>query len=250
MPLGWQHRFTMTIEDQPTLRLLHGFAQSRACWGPVEGLLATGRVIEALDLPGHGAGGPAADGWTTADRLGSAPATDWLGYSLGGRMLLHLLLAHPEVVRRAVLIGATGGIEDPAERRARAAADEVLAQRIEHEGVDAFVERWLAMPLWAGLPEWAKFSQERRTNTATGLAGSLRLAGTGAQDNLWPRLVEIDTPVLVLAGEHDEKFTSIGKRLAAELPQGQFRSVPGAGHATHLEGPNRTATLVTSWLNS
>ena len=92
MPLGWQHRFTMTIEDQPTLRLLHGFAQSRACWGPVEGLLATGRVIEALDLPGHGAGGPAADGWTTADRLGSAPATDWLGYSLGGRMLLHLLL--------------------------------------------------------------------------------------------------------------------------------------------------------------
>ena len=62
--------------------------------------------------------------------------------------------------------------------------------------------------------------------------------------------VTIDTPVLVLAGEHDEKFTSIGQRLAAELPQGQFRSVPGAGHATHLEGPNRTATLVTSWLNS
>lgn len=56
--------------------------------------------------------------------------------------------------------------------------------------------------------------------------------------------------MLVLAGEHDEKFTSIGQRLAAELPQGQFRSVPGAGHATHLEGPNRTATLVTSWLNS
>jgi hypothetical protein len=131
-------------------------------------------------------------------------------------MLLHLLLAHPEVVRRAVLIGATGGIEDPAERRARAADDEVLAQRIAHEGVDAFVERWLAMPMWAGLPEWAKFSQERRTNTATGLAGSPRLAGTGAQDNLWPRLVEIDTPVLVLAGEHDEKFTSIGQRLAAE----------------------------------
>lgn len=73
-----------------------------------------------------------------------------------------------------MLIGATGGIEDPAERRARAAADEVLAQRIEHEGVDAFVERWLAMPMWAGLPEWAKFSQERRTNTATGLAGSLK----------------------------------------------------------------------------
>ena len=164
-------------------------------------------------------------------------------------MLLHLLLTHPGVVRRAVLIGATAGIEAPDERRARQDADEALADRIEHDGVDAFLDRWLAMPMWEGLPEEAQCVDERRRNTPEGLAGSLRLAGTGAQDDLWPRLGQIDTPVLVLAGERDLKFTAVGERLAAALPRGEFQHVASAGHAAHLEAPGRTAEAVTSWLD-
>lgn len=253
----------MAKPNQPTLHLLHGFTQNSECWGPIADLLADGRPVEAIDLPGHGDGGPAADGWATADRLadevtnrassgaddGSVGPSDWLGYSLGGRMLLHLLLAHPGVVGRAVLIGATAGIEDPADRHARRQADEKLALRIEHDGLEQFLDRWLAMPMWADLPTRAQFIDERRTNTAVGLAGSLRLAGTGAQDNLWPRLGEITTPVLVLAGERDEKFTTIGQRLATALPHGEFQHVSGAGHAAHLEAPDLTAELVNAWLD-
>ena len=164
-------------------------------------------------------------------------------------MLLHLLLTHPGVVRRAVLIGATAGIERPDERRARQDADEALADRIERDGVDAFLDRWLAMPMWDGLPEEAQCVDERRMNTAAGLAGSLRHAGTGTQNNLWPRLGEIESPVLVLAGERDDKFTAIGERLAAALPHGEFQQVAGAGHAAHLEAPEPTAQAVTSWLD-
>lgn len=244
----------------PPLTLLHGFAQNRNCWGRFLDPLAARRDVSRLDLPGHGAGGPPADGWETAGRLvpvieaSDAQPRDWLGYSLGGRMLLHLLLAHPSVVRRAVLIGATAGLENPAERAERQHADKTLADRIERDGIEAFLEGWLAMPMWGGLPEEAQFVDERRTNTAAGLAGSLRLAGTGAQDDLWPRLNQIDAPVpvpvLVLAGESDQKFTAIGRRLAAALPHGEFRSIPGVGHAAHLEAPGRAAEAVNAWLDA
>lgn len=261
----------MTDPSPTPLVLLHGFTQNRQCWGPFAGQLDDGRPVERWDLPGHGDGGPAADGWATADRLAAqaaartaataapratttaeagARASDWLGYSLGGRMLLHLVLAHPNMVRRAVLIGATAGLATSAERAERRGADEALAERIEQDGVDAFIERWLALPMWDGLPEAAQFADERRTNTADGLAGSLRLAGTGAQDDLWPRLGEIDVPVLVLAGGRDQKFTAIGRRLAAALPHGEFRAIPNAGHAVHLEAPERTAQAVTGWLDA
>lgn len=261
----------MTDPSPTPLVLLHGFTQNRQCWGPFAGQLDDGRPVERWDLPGHGGGGPAADGWATADRLAAqaaartaataapratttaeagARASDWLGYSLGGRMLLHLVLAHPNMVRRAVLIGATAGLATSAERAERRGADEALAERIEQDGVDVFIERWLAMPMWDGLPEAAQFVDERRTNTADGLAGSLRLAGTGAQDDLWPRLGEIDVPVLVLAGGRDQKFTAIGRRLAAALPHGEFRAIPDAGHAVHLEAPERTAQAVTGWLDA
>ncbi|MGL4299434.1 MAG: alpha/beta fold hydrolase [Candidatus Neomicrothrix subdominans] len=261
----------MTDPSPTPLVLLHGFTQNRQCWGPFAGQLDDGRPVERWDLPGHGGGGPAADAWATADRLAAqaaaltaataapratttaeagARASDWLGYSLGGRMLLHLVLAHPNMVRRAVLIGATAGLATSAERAERRGADEALAERIEQDGVDAFIERWLALPMWDGLPEAAQFADERRTNTADGLAGSLRLAGTGAQDDLWPRLGEIDVPVLVLAGGRDQKFTAIGRRLAAALPHGEFRAIPDAGHAVHLEAPERTAQAVTGWLDA
>ena len=264
----------MTDPSPTPLVLLHGFTQNRQCWGPFAGQLDDGRPVERWDLPGHGGGGPAADGWATADRLAAqaaartaataataapratttaeagARASDWLGYSLGGRMLLHLVLAHPNMVRRAVLIGATAGLATSAERAERRGTDEALAERIEQDGVDVFIERWLAMPMWDGLPEAAQFVDERRTNTADGLAGSLRLAGTGAQDDLWPRLGEIDVPVLVLAGGRDQKFTAIGRRLAAALPHGEFRAIPNAGHAVHLEAPERTAQAVTGWLDA
>ncbi|MEZ5380955.1 MAG: alpha/beta fold hydrolase [Microthrixaceae bacterium] len=238
--------------DEPPLWLVHGFTQNRHCWGPCAEQLGRTRRVNTLDLPGHGKGGPALDPWATADRLAAAGPqdvpSDWLGYSLGGRMLLHLLLAHPGAARRVVLIGASAGLRDPSERRARVSSDHALADRLEAEGVDAFLEGWLQLPLFAGLPAWARFEEHRRANTAAGLAGSLRLAGTGAQDNLWPRLGEIETPVLVLAGALDAKFTALGRALADALPHGEFRAIPAAGHAAHLEAPAATAALVDGWL--
>ena len=55
------------------------------------------------------------------------------------------------------------------------------------------------------LPLDAADLDDRRRNTVAGLASSLRLAGTGTQEPLWDRLGMLTMPVLVLAGERDER---------------------------------------------
>ena len=101
-----------------------------------------------------------------------------------------------------------------------------------------FLERWLALPLFAGLSPDAAGVDDRRRNTVAGLAASLRLAGTGSQADLWGRVGRLDVPVLVLAGERDAKFAGIGRELAATIGENaRFEAVADAGHAAHLERP-------------
>ena len=146
-------------------------------------------------------------------------------------------------------MGGTPGIEDDAERARRRERDEALAARIRVEGVDWFVDWWLAQPMFAGLPADARFEEERRRNTAEGLARSLELAGTGCQRPLWAALPGIDAPVLVMAGGDDERYAGIARRTAAAIgANARVALVPGAGHSAHLEQPARFLELVEPWL--
>ncbi|MGE3620272.1 MAG: alpha/beta fold hydrolase [Acidimicrobiia bacterium] len=235
----------------PRLVLVHGFTQTGRCWGPLADRLARDHEVVRVDAPGHGRSAEiAADLWETADLLArvGGPAT-WLGYSMGARMVLHLALAHPEVARGLVLIGATAGIEDPAERAARRAADRARARELAEVGLDAFLDRWLAQPLFATLPTERAGTEERRTNTVEGLAASLVHAGTGTQEPLWSRLGEIGVPVLALAGARDERYAALATRLATAVgPGARAALVPDAGHAAHLEAPDEVAAQVGRWL--
>ena len=233
------------------LVLVHGFTQTRDCWGPLAPDLAGDHEVVRVDAPGHGTSSDlVADLWEGAALLAATggPAS-YVGYSMGGRLVLHVALARPDVVRGLVLIGATAGIEDPAARTRRADDDETRAQLIDSVGVDAFVDQWLAQPLFAGLPPEHRCIEARRSNTAAGLASSLRRAGAGAQEPLWDRLGALAMPVLVLAGADDAAYVAHGHRLASSIgANATLAVVPGAGHAVHLEAPAATAGLVRAWL--
>lgn len=227
----------------PPLVLVHGFTQSGAAWGEVATAAARDHTVIALDAPGHGRSAA-----VDADLPGGAdlmvetvgqPA-HWLGYSMGGRYVLHVALRHPEMVTRLVVVSATGGIDDPAERAARRRGDDALADRIELDGVEPFVRWWLARPLFATLRADDAALEARLGGTASGLASSLRRAGTGTQEPLWSDLGALTMPVLVVAGETDESYVAHGRRLAASIgPNASFAVIPGAGHACHLEAPER-----------
>jgi 2-succinyl-6-hydroxy-2,4-cyclohexadiene-1-carboxylate synthase len=233
--------------------LVHGFTQTLRCWGPLADDLGRDHRLVLVDAPGHGGSSSVrADLAAGATLLGDAagPAT-YVGYSMGGRLALHLALARPELVHRLVLIGATGGIDDEQDRAARRAADERLAAHLEQVGVSTFVDEWLAQPLFAGLSPTAAARDERLVNTAAGLASSLRLAGTGTQEPLWDRLSAIDVPVLVMAGVDDPKFSVLAGRLARSIgPGATVALVPRAGHSAPFENPADTASIIRRWFRA
>jgi 2-succinyl-6-hydroxy-2,4-cyclohexadiene-1-carboxylate synthase len=243
----------------PPLVLAHGFTQTHRIWGGLDADLATDHTVVAVDLPGHGGSARVAAGLVAgAALLGRAGgAADYLGYSMGARFCLHLALTRPDLVHRLVLVSGTAGIDDPAERAARRRSDEALASRLDPVGggtpedtVTDFVGRWVANPMFGDVPARAGDVDERCTNTAAGLASSLRLAGTGTQEPLWGRLAGLTLPVLVVTGGRDAKFTDLGRRLVASVGGPATHVViDGAGHAPHLQHPHAVASAVRAFLD-
>ena len=233
-----------------TMLLLHGFSGTRRTWDGVTSELSERYRPLALDLPGHGE----AAGVRPADL---ATCTDWVldgapdrfalvGYSMGGRIALHVALAAPGRVSLLGLISATAGIESASERAERRAADEELAASIERDGVEAFATLWATRPLFAGQSPGvaAAAHADRLRNDAAGLAACVRGAGTGAMEPQWHRLGELRMPAVVIAGERDRKFCALGERLADALPHATLHVVRGAGHAVHLEAPGAVARIL------
>ena len=213
--------------------LVQGFTQTYRSWSPLLPALAEHEVLFVdahlpLDLPTMG-----------AHLAEHGPAT-FVGYSMGGRMCLHV---PPSAMTGLVLISATAGIDDLDERAARRRSDEALADRIEQIGAHAFLEEWLAQPMFAGLRD----PGPRCTDAGT-LATSLRLAGTGTQVPQWDRLHEITCPVLLVAGALDLKFVALAQRLHDALPDSTLAVVEGAGHTVHLERPDAFLDVLLPWL--
>lgn len=231
--------------------LAHGFAQNQDCWGPFAVALAQSFRVMRVDLPGHGASGSVSASVERGARLlgETGGSAHYVGYSMGGRHVLQLALDQPGLVQSATLIGAHPGLDDRTERDERRAWDLKMAQRLEDVGLEPFLDEWLELPLFRRLDPEARHLEARLRNGVSGLAASLRLAGTGSQESLWPRLSGLATPTLFLAGTRDPRYVAIAARAAHASPDfARARTVPEAGHAAHLERPGAVAELVTAWI--
>lgn len=226
------------------LVLLHGFAGTRRTWDAVTERLSPERYTPlALDLPGHGAAADAPRPITFAGCvehvLARSPSEFVLcGYSMGGRVALHVALAAPERVRGLVLVSCTAGIADDDARAARCAADGQLAEALESEPFERFMDRWAAQTVFAQDPPevHAAMRSEQLRNDPRALAAVLRGIGTGEMAPLWERLGELRMPVTVLVGERDAKFHTPGQRLAKLSSRGRVRILQG-GHRLPVESP-------------
>jgi 2-succinyl-6-hydroxy-2,4-cyclohexadiene-1-carboxylate synthase len=222
-----------------------GFTQTAESWTPI--LDAAPDGVSRVDLARFPAPSTAPTFVDAAAALASG-RRPYVGYSQGGRLCLQLALDRPDVVERLVLVSASPGIADDAARAARRDADEQLARGIEQDGVDAFLEHWIAQPLFATLaPERARLEDRRAANTVETLTYQLRVLGQGSQPSNWDRLGELDAPVLVIVGERDEKYVAIGHAMADAFRDAHVEVVAGAGHACHLERPEIVHQLLRSF---
>lgn len=219
--------------------LLHGFTGTPDSFAA---LAPAGSVSPVLG--GH-LGTPVQGGyWDEVERLAALgrDCEALLGYSLGGRLALGILARYPERFRSAVIVSAHPGLVTEAERAERRAGDARFVQVLLEQGLEAFVERWQALPLWASqreLSEGVRHAQreQRLRHTAQGLAESLTRHGLGEMPDLRGDLARVTCPVRLLAGELDPKFVELSRELSRIIPRAVLDVVPGAGHNLLLERP-------------
>ncbi len=252
-------------EGYPIL-LLHGFMGSSADWADDNvSMFSEERRMVAVDLPGHG--GTVVTGPDKSYRMEHCAAglielmdtlkmdrCDLVGYSMGGRLALFMSLEYPDRFRRVVLESASPGLKTAGERRARIAHDEKLARRLETQPLKDSLAEWFDQPLFASMrSSGARFdalTRRRLQNEVSGLCLSLRMMGAGVQPSLWSRLNRLSRPLLLIVGEKDAKFQTIGRDMVARGKGVTMDVVEDAGHNVHFERPEAYAESVERFLNA
>jgi 2-succinyl-6-hydroxy-2,4-cyclohexadiene-1-carboxylate synthase len=216
----------------PRVVLVPGFTQTAASWRGVTPVLRETGDVVAVEVPTR------ATFATTALAIGSqGRRAVYAGYSMGGRLALRLALDRPQLVSALVLISSTAGIADETARRQRIDSDEALAESVERDGVDAFLERWLAQPLFATVPADAPGLAERKGLAAQYLAHCLRVLGTGTMEPMWDRLSELQMPIALVTGKTDAKYEKIALAMLERMRGDAVHVRLDGGHALPLEQP-------------
>lgn len=235
---------------------LHGFTGSRECFRALAAGARDTTLLSPL-LTGHGSP-PAA--WATSFEAEVERLEHWLterqrgptyllGYSLGARLALGLLVAQPDRFAGAVLVGANPGLRSPGERGERKLADGQLRKLLLADGLEAFVDHWERLPLFETQRalDPATLAEQRRarlSHTATGLAHALAVLGLADMPDYWPELARLDLPVTLVVGAHDAKFRRLGEAMLQLFPRARLEFAPRAGHNVVLESPEWLAELM------
>ena len=250
----------------PPVVALHGFTGSIATWKPFVRAIQDEYTIITADVLGHGASDAPDDRSLYSmekmvqslekvlDRL-CIERVHWLGYSLGARIALSAAIALPHRTSSLILESGSPGLRTQEERDARVHDDEALADWLEEAGIEQFVDYWQSIPLWASQARLSDAAREmlraqRLNNNPMGLANSLRGVGTGAQPALHHRLVELQAPALFMAGEDDAKYVDVAHEMHQAVTHSRMEIVREAGHAVHLEQPDRFNQAVLGFLKA
>lgn len=250
----------------PPLVLLHGFLGCGEDFQTMMEYWAQDFYCLAPDLPGHGqsrsldplyppAYGMEAVGnllvqWLTLLRLESCYL---LGYSLGGRLALYLLLHYPQWFKAGILVSASPGLADVQERSRRRWDDRQVAQRLMTTPLPEFLRDWYAQPLFGSLnqhPGFPDLFQRRLRNDRQQLARCLEDMGLGSQPNLWPHLAQLRCPLLCVVGEQDTKFQMINRAMGHQSSWITLKTIASASHVPQMEQPQEFAQVVRTFLTS
>ena len=158
--------------------------------------------------------------------------------------------ATPLPLASVVLEGAGFGPRSAAERKTLAQRNAAWAHDLREGGVEAFMDWWETLPLFATQQALshearARVRADRVARTDEELAQSLEGCGQHRQaaehETLaaLARLAQASVSVCYLAGELDAKYAACAGRLAAVVPQVMAALIPRAGHNTHLEQPRK-----------
>ena len=204
--------------------LVHGLAGSTRWWSRNLAALAARHRVYLVDLPGFGALRRQAGGFALAEA--AAWLLAWMeavnlrqahlvGHSMGGYIAIRLAVAHPQVVRRLILVAAAGVPSG----RSLVRHLIPLARALRHAR-PGFLPVLAYDALRAGAPTLWRASRQL-------LAQDVR-----------ERLASIAAPTLLVWGENDALIhPALGHVLREEIPDSRLVILPGAGHVPMFDRP-------------
>jgi pimeloyl-ACP methyl ester carboxylesterase len=248
---------------------LPGLGGTKASFISTVAALAPNRRVIALDLPGFGDSGKPITGrynasWFAqavvelADELG-LDRFDVIGNSMGGRVALELGLAHPERVRRAVMLSPAMAWL----RRDRNIA-RLLALPLPRLGMLQPTPRAIVEPLvrrivpggdrgWAaaGVDEFLRaFCTPAGRFAFYESARSIYLDEPDGDGGFWKRLEEMTPEALFVWGRQDRLVPiAFMKHVERALPSAEHLELE-CGHVPQLEAPERTHTAIERFLSA
>lgn len=249
--------------SQPNLVLIHGFLGSKADWLPLIPQLSQHFHCICLDLPGHGDNQPEitstlTDGFdfcvqdiiSRLDRLG-IEAFYLYGYSLGGRIALHLAQAYPQRVLSLWLESCHPGLTNTEEQAARSKNDQLWAKRLQSLSSRDFLQLWYQQAVFADMPDnarntlIAKRAAQLDPHSKHTLKQMFLATSLARQTSLWDVPASLACKCHFFAGSQDAKFTAIAKDWQAQQPI-VLHQIDDAGHNIHQANPTGLLACIKS----
>ena len=239
-----------------TVVFIHGLFGSEKDWQPViQGMTREGATdILALTLPGHGPRPQTLKDysieslaqWTLA-RVNEMGACHFVGYSLGGRILLQLFAEHPDIFKSLILIST----EKKAQSEARLVQDQNWCEQLAQLKPQEFFSRWYGQELFSSLANQpdllASMIRERAAHENPCFEAVLRDSSPAQNKSMWPLIKNI-SQALWIVGSEDVKYKVMAQTVVAENPRIEIKCVEKAGHAVHLEKPHELIKILKNYL--
>jgi L-proline amide hydrolase len=202
------------------------------------------------------------------DHLGISGRYHVLGQSWGGMLGMEHALERPHGLRSLVVANSPASMElwvrEANRLRALLPADvQETLTRHETEGttddpeyeqaVTVFYERHLCriVPFPDSLQRtFAQMAADPTVYHTMNGPSEFHVVGKLRGWDITPQLGEVQVPVLVISGEHDEATPELVRPLVDAIPGARWELIPDASHSTHLEQPERFFALVEEFLSA
>ena len=184
-----------------------------------------------------------------------------LGQSWGGMLGMEHALERSPGLRSLVVANSPASMDlwvSEANRLRALLPDDVQATLTRHEDAGTtddpeyeqammvFYERHVCrIPFPDGLQRtFAQLAADPTVYHTMNGPSEFHVIGTLRDWDITPRLGEVQVPVLVISGEHDEATPAVVRPLVEAIPGARWELVEEASHTTHLERPELFLKLV------
>ncbi|WP_144211531.1 2-succinyl-6-hydroxy-2,4-cyclohexadiene-1-carboxylate synthase [Shewanella donghaensis] len=246
--------------DLPALVLLHGFLGSKEDWQASLPILSQHFHCICIDLPGHGENELIlpTPGFETAAKFIVDKVTELgyprfhlLGYSLGGRMALHIAKFYPQSLLSLVLESSHLGLTTMKEKQTRLSQDQKWADKLTSEPIGDFLAQWYQQAVFAelSLDERAKLIAIRSKNNPQALLHCYKSTSLGLQENGQHVLKHLHCPTYMLVGQQDSKFSQLAQQWQQSAGLTVI-TIADSGHNVHKAQPSVFAAKIIQTLHA